>query len=467
MGFLFYFQEMNNGLLFLLFSGFAAIVSVAMWLDYFRCIDVFEKEKIHHLVLPLIIGGCAPYLSLYVYHTFDHFGFSGNGGFFNDIVYSVIGIGLNEELSKLLAFFIVVFLLRKQVNEPIDVLIYAGVTALGFSLVENYYYFNNHGVKIITSRTFYSALEHIINTTIIVYGIYRRKLFGKGNSLLNTIVALSVAVASHGLFDFFLLDSIAGYFTAILSAIIYLIGINFWIQMLNNANNYSKFFDYDKIHYSTSIVSRLLIWYALTLVIAFVNNALMVDMKFSIITFFYSMVSDGFVFFIVILRVSRFKILKLKYFTVKPQFPFYVTRNNDEDFVFPFLNLPIKVRGENYLEYLLTRYLNRPVRLYPVNTKKSFLKHPVEAMITDKFLLFDDVIVYAVAVQGITAKHNSLFLLKPKTSGKVFVDDEYPIEGLYEVELQHDLEELHGIDFKKLEFIEWIYLVPEKSKIKF
>lgn len=451
---------MNTSLLFLLFSGFAAIVSVAMWIDYFRRIDVFEKEKIHHLVLPLIIGGCAPYLSLYVYHTFDHFGFSENGSFFNDIIYSVIGIGLNEELSKLLAVFIVLFLLRKQVSEPIDVLIYAGVTALGFSMIENYYYFNNHGIKIITSRTFYSALEHIINTTIIVYGIYRYKLFKKGNPIVNTLVGLTVAIASHGLFDFFLLDSVAGYFTAFLSVIIYLVGINFWIQMLNNANNYSTFFDYDKIHYSNTIVSRLFFWYGLTLIIAFVNNLIMIDLKFSIITFFYSIISDGFLFFIVILRVSRFKIFKLKYFTVKPQFPFYITRNDDEDFIFPFLNLPIKIRGENFQEYLLTKYLNCPIKLYPINIKKTFLGHAVEAMITDKYLLFDDVIVYVVSIPGVVVKTNTVFLLKPKTIGTILINDEYPIEGLFEVELQHELKDLHGIDFKKLKFLEWVYLKP-------
>lgn len=277
---------MNHGALYLLFSGFAALVSVAMWLDYFRRIDVFERENTWYLATALVIGGCSPYLSLSIYSVFDHLGFTSNGNFFNDLLYSVFGIGLNEEFSKMVSVGVVFLIFRKQINEPIDVLLYAGVTALGFSLVENYYYFNSHGVRIITSRSFYSALEHIINTSIIVYGIYRRRLFGKGSTLLNTVVAVSVAVASHGLFDFFLLDSVAGYFTAILSVIIYLIGINFWTQMLNNANNFSGFFEYDKIHRSSHIVSRLLLWYALTLAIAFVNNTVFTSLRFSVITFF-------------------------------------------------------------------------------------------------------------------------------------------------------------------------------------
>lgn len=450
---------MNHGALYLLFSGFAALVSVAMWLDYFRRIDVFEKENTWYLATALVIGGCSPYLSLSIYSVFDHLGFTSNGNFFNDLLYSVFGIGLNEEFSKMVSVGLVFLIFRKQINEPIDVLLYAGVTALGFSLVENYYYFNSHGVRIITSRSFYSALEHIINTSIIVYGIYRRRLFGKGSTLLNTVVAVSVAVASHGLFDFFLLDSVAGYFTAILSVIIYLIGINFWTQMLNNANNFSGFFEYDKIHRSSHIVSRLLLWYVLTLAIAFVNNTVFTSLRFSVITFFYSLISDGFLFFIVILRVSRFSILRQAYLTIKPQFPFYVTRNDDEDFVFPFLNLPIKVRGENYKEYVLTRYLNRRVTLYPINPRKSLIHHPLTAVIADKFLLFDEVIVYAVKIEGIEPKPGYIYLLKAKTVGKVTVDDVYPIEGLYEVQLQPDVP-LHGINFRLLKFLEWVYVKP-------
>lgn len=454
---------MNHDTLYVLFSAFAALVSVTMWIDYFRRIDVFEKEKIWHLVTALAVGGCAPYLSLYVYGLFEDMGFRANGKFLNDLVWSVFGIGLNEELCKLASVFVVFLLFRRWINEPIDVLIYAGVTALGFSLVENYYYFNHHGVRIITSRSFYSALEHIINTSIIVYGIYRRHLFGKGHTVLNTLVAISIAVASHGLFDFFLLDSVAGYFTAILSVIIYLIGINFWIQMLNNANNFSTFFDYDKIHHSGHIVSRLLLWYSLTLIIAFANNALVMDLKFSIITFFYSLISDGFLFFIVILRVSRFKILKQKYYVVKPQFPFYITRNGDEDFVFPFFNLPIKVRGENYREYLLTRYLMRPVQLWPVNAKKSLIRHAVDAEVTEKVILFDDVIVYRVNIKELSQPDKPAFVLKPKTSGKVQVNDLFPIAGLYEVAKQNDGGELRHLDLKNFKFLEWVYLRPDTA----
>lgn len=432
-----------------------------MWLDYFRQIDVFEKENILPLIVALIIGGCTPYLSLYVYDLMTQYGFVENEEFINDALFSILGIGLNEELCKLGGILIVFALLKRQINEPIDYLIYAGITALGFSMVENYNYFYNHGLTIITSRTFYSALEHIINSTIIVYGLYRVKLFHKGNFILNTLTAFVLAVFSHGLFDFFLTESFLGFATPFLSLLIYLVGINFWIQMLNNANNFSVFFDYHKINFTPKLVYRLFYWYLLTVIIAFINNFMVAGLKFSTINFLQGLISDGFLFWIVILRVSRFKIFKMKYFKVVPALPFYITKNKDEDFRIPFLNWGVKIRGENFQEHLLTKYLNKKIELHPVEEKNSFIKRTVNAVITDKYLLFDDVIVYTVNIEGLENGKNNLYVLKPKMDGIKQIGYRFPIEGLYTTDLVNEPGQLALIDHDKLKFIEWVYLKPD------
>ncbi len=167
-----------------------------------------------------------------------------------------------------------------------------------------------------------------------MYGLCRTRLFNRGSFLLNTVTGFTVAVLSHGLFDFFLTDSFLGVLTPFLSLIIYLVGINFWIQMLNNANNYSSFFDYHKINFTPKLVYRLFYWYLLTVIIAFVNNFMIAGFQFSLLTFLQGLISDGFLFWIVILRVSRFKIFKMKYFVVVPALPFYITKNGMKIFVF-------------------------------------------------------------------------------------------------------------------------------------
>src|SRR5436190_17947031 len=121
---------MSTGPLYTLFVAIAALVSVAMWIDYFRRIDVFEREPVFPLIIALAVGGITPYISLFVYHRLDALGFQDGGTLSHQFVYSIFGIGLNEECCKLLGVFVVFAILRKNINEPIDVLLYAGVTAL-------------------------------------------------------------------------------------------------------------------------------------------------------------------------------------------------------------------------------------------------------------------------------------------------------------------------------------------------
>jgi len=446
---------MSDSNITLFFTAFAAMVSATMWIDYFRRIDVFEKEKILPLITALIIGCFTPSICLFFYSLIHKMGFEENGKFVNDLIYAVLAVGLNEEFSKIIGVIVVLTIFKKKIDEPIDILIYAGITAIGFAMVENFKYFSLYGIKIITPRTFYSALEHIINTTLIVYGFYRLRLFNKGNQFVNVLVSSSIAVASHGLFDFFLMDTSLGYLTAFFSIIIYLIGINFWVQMLNNANNYSTFFDYNKIHYTDKIFLRLLFWYALTVVITFVNNIIVSDIRTSVLNFFLALLSDGFLFWVVMLRVSRFKIYKLKYFDLKIEFPFYITKNNDEDFRIPFIKIPIKVRGENYREHIPTKYIDKSIVVCPVNLKNSYLNTPVNATITNKYLLYDDVVVYSVVFNNMAESGGNLFLLKPKTRGVKEVDG-FPIEGLYKV--NNEVVDLSKVDIKSLKLLEWVYL---------
>ena len=445
---------MNTSTITLIATLLAALISATMWIDYFRRIDVFEREKIGPLVIALLVGCITPFICLYFYSLFHKIGFHENGNFINDIIYSVIGVGLNEELSKIIGVVIVLSIFKNRINEPIDILIFAGVTAIGFSMIENFKYFSLYGIKIITPRTFYSSLEHIINTTIIVYGFYRYKLFNKGNHFINILVSSSVAVASHGLFDFFLMDTFLGYFTAFFSIIIYLIGINFWIQMLNNANNYSDFFDYTKINYSNRIFYRLLFWYSITILITFLNNVFVSNIKDSILHFLFALASDGFLFLVVMLRASRFKIYRKKYFEVRIELPFYFTKNNDEDFFIPLLNIPIKIRGENQMEHIPTKFLNKKIVLTPLSLNKRFLMKSVDAKITDKFLLFDDVVVYSVIIDDLSYQNENSFLLKPKTRGLTEIDDKYPIEGLYRI--NKNVTDLSKTDVKSLQLLEWV-----------
>ncbi len=421
-----------------------------MWLDYFRKIDVFEPEKIKHLLIAMAVGCGTPSISLCIYRLVDMTGLQMTGDVANDLFYSIVIIGANEELSKIVGVVVAFRLLRNYIKEPIDYLVYAGLVALGFSIVENFKYFNAYGLQIITTRAFYSALVHIINTTIIVYGFYRLKLFNRGNQITNTLVAFGVSAASHGLFDFFLINDFLGPYTQVFSIFVYLIGINFWVQMLNNANNYSDNFDYAKIHFSGQIFYRLLFWYLTTLIFTLIYNMIVFNPQRALSFFSNSLVNDGLLLFIVILRASRFRIFKQKYFKIKIELPFYHTKNNDEDFKFLWF-IPIKIRGEGISEYKLTTFLNKIIELHPLNTNTSVIRHPVKVNLIDKLILKDDVVVYK-------AMHDKeTYYIKPKTNGETETEDDYPISGLFVLKSDKITENLSEISYKDLFFLEWVY----------
>lgn len=436
--------------LYLAFSALAAVLSISMWLDYFRKIDVFEPEKIRHLFVALLVGCGTPFISIAIYRLVDLTGLDITGDVSNDLFYTIVIIGANEELSKIVGVVVAFRLLRNYIKEPIDYLVYAGLVALGFSIIENFKYFNEYGMQIITTRAFYSALVHIINTTIIVYGFYRLKLFNKGTQLTNTLVAFGVSAASHGLFDFFLMNEFLGQYTQLFSIFVYLIGINFWVQMLNNANNFSDNFNYTKIHYSGHIFYRLLFWYLATMIFTVIYNMIVFSPERALSYFYHSLITDGLLLFIVILRASRFRIFKKKYFNVNIELPFHYTLNNDEDFKVLWW-LPIKIRGEGRFEYKLTTFLDKVIEIYPLNIDSSVMKEPIKVTLAEKLLLKDDVVVYKAIY------NDRVYLIKPKTRGETETDDDHPISALYTLKPDKNYEDPSEISYKDLLFLEWIY----------
>lgn len=441
---------------YLLFGAIAlaAIISVVVWIDYFRHIDVFESERIRYLLFALFIGCFTPFISIYIYNFHKVIGFEENGKPFNDLIYSIIGIGLTEELSKVIGVIVVFRILRKHINESIDYLIYAGMVAIGFAMVENVFYIGKFGIDVITNRSFYSVLEHIINTSIITYGFYRFKIFNKGNHFKNTIIAFITAISSHGLFDYFISNPTFKFFSPVLVIGVYLVGINLWITMLNNAVNFSAYFDYSKIYYSSKLFYRLLIWYFFTMLIGLIYKTHMNNFIFALTDSLTAIFSNGFLFAIVILRASRFKIYKNYYQKVTVKLPFYITKNEDEDFkLFKFLTL--KIRGENSFEYFLTAKIGQKIELFPINSKKSFIHKPEMATVCDKLFLKGETTVYVILFEKNNT--NEYFFLKPKTHDKTMIDDSYPIHQL----LQDKLTSKGSKKLSELKFLEWVYLKTE------
>jgi RsiW-degrading membrane proteinase PrsW (M82 family) len=106
-------------------------------INFLRAYDIHEKEPFNKMVLVTLFGGaCSIGISLLLYRYLDRFGINDLENSFG----ALFVIGPVEEFAKLIALFLSAIFIRKNLNEPTDGLIYMSCVALGFSLIENYFY---------------------------------------------------------------------------------------------------------------------------------------------------------------------------------------------------------------------------------------------------------------------------------------------------------------------------------------
>lgn len=442
--------------IYLIFPVIGSICGAMLWLNYFIKIDVLEQERTIDVLTALIIGFLTPDLALLIYKLHASYAWDFNGIFLDDLFYSIAGVGLTEELTKLVGVLLAFLIIKRRINEPLDYLVFGGIVALGFALRENYIYFYNYGSQIITGRTLISSLTHIINTSICVYGLFRFKIFNRGNVIINSISGITIAVVSHGLFDFFLTQQFIGKFTPFLASGIYLIGINFWIQMINNCINFSPFFNYDKLIGTTKLYVTILSWYAGLLIIEFLYFWYYKDLRLAFYDSFKNIFNEGLLLLIVALRASRMKISKRKYFKIKLQLPIYITKNDDAD-VNIFGVLPFKVRGESEKELRFFKYMGKDILVCPLHPEKSVIKVNRKGRLLKKYFLKNDVVAYLVELYDDDYFNKEIFILKPKTNGITTYNLDYPIANLlsynYKVEIGNSLNPPSYRDLKGLELV--------------
>lgn len=449
---------LNAYQIYLIFPILGAIAGAMLWLSYFRRIDILEGERVRDMTLAFCIGFLTPSAAIHIYKFLESLGINFNGQLWNDLLYAVFGVGLTEELVKLAGVFLAFTLLKKSVNEPLDYLLFAGIVALGFSVRENFIYYNNYGSQIITGRTFISSLTHIINTSICVYGIYRYRMFHKGNTYLNAIVAIGLAVGSHGMFDFFLTQPVIGNATPFLATLVYLVGINFWIQMINNCINFSPFFDYRKISSLYTMYRGVLAWYIILLTIEFGYGFYYKGFFFALNDLVKNILKEGVLISIVLLRISRLKINKRKYFPVKIQLPIYYSGNDDEDL--RLLGIPIKIRGENRREFRFLEYMGSDIYVHPASDQNTIVNHSARARLLKKYFLKNDVVIYLIELSLDNEEKKHIYLLKPLTKRLPGIDNSCPVGMLMAYDDPVGFQKEHErMPYKALKAIETIYLV--------
>lgn len=252
-----------------------ALLVMLSWLFYLRRIDIYEPEKWKHILLVFVLGVLFSELTFLLSDlTSMYTGFNLNGRVLNDLLYCIIGIGVIEELVKIIPVLLILKYTR-AINEPVDYLVYGSVSALGFAFAENLLYFNSYGPQIIVGRALTAVVFHMFLTSLAAYGLMLNKYKASKGLLTDFTKFFLLAAAIHGLYDFWLINQTVSQF-GLLSMVILIFCFSFFNTLISNALSNSEFYDAD-IHLNRRKLQNYLI-YSLAAILMF--QYLAISVKF-------------------------------------------------------------------------------------------------------------------------------------------------------------------------------------------
>lgn len=226
-----------------------ALLIIAVWANYLKRVNVYQYKNWYPIVFTILLSAIFVFPVWLLYDIYKYgFEFEENGKFINDFLYCVFGIGVIEELVKLIPFLLVLRF-TKIIKEPIDYIMYASLSALGFAFVENCLYFDKASVNIIHSRALTASVAHMIFSSIIAYGIVLAKFRYKKNPFLIGLLAFFIAAFAHGFYDFWIFHHIP-----FITFLFLLTGILMYASFINNALNHSMT-SADNLNLNTSKLS--------------------------------------------------------------------------------------------------------------------------------------------------------------------------------------------------------------------
>lgn len=421
-------------------------------MDYFRLIDVFQANKLTQVILVFIMG-CASVLFVYFMHYFvpGFFIIEENGEYLNDFLYYTINVGVVEEVAKMLPFLVFYLFRRKEFKEPIDYIAFISVSALGFSTIENVMYFSNYGHSIISSRAILCAVGHMFDTALIAYGIVLYKYHPRFNSPLIILGMFALACLSHGIYDFSL--SVPNGW--VLTFVFFLITMSLFATIMNNAQNNSSYFTYKKTIHPMAVTKRLLIYYGVLLVIQLLLAVIFTGISQGIVDSLMSYLVTGFIIVVTCARLSRFKLIKGRWFKLKVELPFSFNFGADNG---RFFSLTLK--GDGHEEAMVNPYYQDYCYAYPVSKNKSVIRSAKLAYVDEIRFLKNDEVFYLIKIfSGGFNSSYSTYVVKPKSSGENFVNEKYPILGMFDKSGLSQWDE-PSLEVRDFQFIEWIFLRP-------
>ena len=232
-------EVFNRFLVALNWNGFlGAFFILIIWFLYLTKLYQNELKIDFRIYLILLLGMLFAFMTS-ILSDFNKyvFYFNLNGALLNDFLYCVVGIGMIEELVKIIPLLLIIKIYPKKL-QPIDYLIFASVSALGFAFIENIIYFDRGGIKTMQGRALTATVVHMFNSSIIAYGIIIGKYSKHKKTAIQFLIYFLIASVTHGFYDFWLINTQAVQFNFI-TFIWLLMSMMLWVSMINNCINNS------------------------------------------------------------------------------------------------------------------------------------------------------------------------------------------------------------------------------------
>ncbi len=167
-----------------------------------RLLDRYEKEPFVKLALATLLGGgSAMILALGLFEVIERLGFQN----FESYTGTLLVIGPVEEMAKLAGLMVVLGIIRNELNEPSDGIIYISCVALGFSLIENILYASRPSdeyllfIRLLTATPLHICFSALMGLTFYLW--YKNR-----NAFHLLMTGFLSASFSHGLYDLVLFN---------------------------------------------------------------------------------------------------------------------------------------------------------------------------------------------------------------------------------------------------------------------
>ncbi len=147
-----------------------------------------------------------------------------------DAIYFVVGVGLREELSKLLLFLPLLAILLKR-GSRIEAMTCGALVGLGFAAEENISYFQHFAASAAISRFLTANFLHMSLTALLALSVFDAAR-GRSTSRDRFDVIFPLVVCIHGAYDFFLSDPEFSRFSLVSMLLLIFVARQFLRQLL-------------------------------------------------------------------------------------------------------------------------------------------------------------------------------------------------------------------------------------------